>query len=375
MIKKVLITGGHLTPALSVIEELQKRGWKIIFIGRKYASEEEKVLSVEAKIIPQMGIETYFLNAGRVRRIFNLKTIISFLKIPLGFFQALYYVGKTKPAVILSFGGYLSVPVVFAGWLWRIPTITHEQTTVKGLATKFNSLFAKKIAVSWKKNLKDFPSGKVVLTGNPLRKNIFNVDEKYWRSLGFSKNLPLIFITGGNQGSRAINQAVREIVPFLVKKFNVFHQCGHLILPREIQLLRKAKESLPKNLRKRYVFEKYLTTTQMGTLLNKASLIISRAGANTISELAILGKPCLLIPYPWLYQNEQMKNALMLKRVGLGEVLPQKKLTSERLLKSILKMFENISSYRKNAKKAKKLIVLDAGKKIADLVEEIFQNS
>ncbi|MGB9911166.1 MAG: UDP-N-acetylglucosamine--N-acetylmuramyl-(pentapeptide) pyrophosphoryl-undecaprenol N-acetylglucosamine transferase [Microgenomates group bacterium] len=370
--KKIVITGGHLTPALSVIEELEKRGWRIFFIGRKYASEESKTPSVESEVIPQRGIPFYPLIAGRVRRFFNWHTVISWLKIPIGFFQALYYLWKIKPGIILSFGGYLSVPVVFGGWLLRIPVITHEQTTVKGLATKFNSLFAKKIAISWRQTKKNFPKKKTVLTGNPLRKEIFLVEENFWRSLKYPENKPLIFVTGGNQGSQIINQTITKIIPQLLEKVNIFLQCGKLADKEMIKKLGEIKKSLPKELRKSFHYKRYLSPLEMGTLLNKADLVISRSGANTVAELAILGKPAILIPLPWLYQDEQTKNAKMLKRVGIAEILPQSSLTPEILLDLIFKMIKNLNSYQKNAFKAKKLVILDAGKRLADLVEKTF---
>jgi len=371
MAKKVVITGGHLTPALAVAEELKKRGWEIIFFGRKYAAEGVKTPSVESEIVPKIGIPFYPLAAGRIQRRFTRWTIPAILRIPLGFIQAILYLRKIRPDAVLSFGGYVSAPVVFAGWLMRIPVVTHEQTTVKGLATKFNSLFAKKIAVSWKTNLGDFPPQKVVFTGNPIRKDIFKFNKKIWQELNFEKKLPLVFITGGNQGSYTINMAVGEIIPQLVKIANVFHQCGHLNAFADFERLKDIRNKLPEKLKSRYQVKKYLSGEEMGTLLYKADLVVSRAGANTVAELAALGKPCILIPLPWLYQNEQENNARMLEKVGIAEVLLQKDLSGKNLLRLIKKMLDNLSSYQKNAIKAKKLVCLKAAEKIADLLEEV----
>lgn len=371
MKKKIIITGGHLTPALAVIEELQNRGWEIIFIGRKHATEGDKTSSVELEIIPQLGIPFYSLTAGRIQRRFTRWIIPSLLKIPVGFFQAFYYLLRFKPDVILSFGGYLSVPVVFSAWVLKIPVVTHEQTTVKGLATKFNTVFAQKIAVSWSVSLKKFPQNKVVLTGNPIRKETFKVDGNFWKTLNFEGGLPLVFVTGGNQGSHIINQVVEKIVPRLTKITNVFHQCGHLRALGDFERLKKAQEMLLEKLKKRYHVKKYLTAKEMGTLLNKADLVISRAGANTVAELAALGKPGILIPLPWLYQNEQTKNAQMLAKAGICEILPQDQLSGKKLLSLIKKMLANISLYRKSAPSARGLVRLEAAKKIGDLVEEV----
>lgn len=370
--KKIVIAGGHLTPALAVIDELVKSGgWKIFFIGRKYATEKEKTPSVESQLIPEKGIWFTSINAGRFPRYFNRYALLSILKIPLGFFQTFSHLLRFRPQVILSFGGYVSVPVVFAGWLLRIPAITHEQTTVQGLATKINSLFAKRIAVSWPQTLKQFPREKVVLTGNPIRKEIFKVNENMWQILRFPPKLPLIFVTGGNQGSHVINLAVKSALPQLVKIGNVFHQCGHLRALGDYQRLEEAREKLPKELKKRYHVRKYLTGEEMGTLFNKADLVVCRAGANTLTEIAALGKPALFIPLPWLYQDEQTKNAQMLVEAGTAEILPQKDLSEETLHQHIETLIQNLNQYEKNALAAKKLVKPDAAKRIANEIGKV----
>lgn len=372
MKKKIVITGGHLTPALAVIDELIKQGgWEIFFIGRKYATEREKTPSVESQIIPERGIWFAPIDAGRSPRHFNRYALLSFLKIPFGFFQAFYHLLRFRPRAILSFGGYVSVPVVFAGWLLRVPVLTHEQTTVQGLATKINSLFAKRIAVSWRKTLKQFPKRKVVFTGNPIRKEIFKVNEKMWRVLKFPKRLPLVFVTGGNQGSHLINLAVESASPRLLEIGNVFHQCGHLRALGDFERLQKARERLPEKLKKRYHVRKYLTGEEMGTLFNKADLVVCRAGANTLTEIAALGKPVLFIPLPWPYQDEQTKNAQILIEAGIAEILPQKDLSGKKLCQRIGILIQNKKRYEKNAPAAKKLVRLDAAKKIVREIGKI----
>lgn len=370
--RRIVITGGHLTPALAVIDELIKRGgWEILFIGRKHAMEGDKTPSIEAQIIPKRGIWFVSIDAGRVPRYFTRYTISALLKIPLGFLQAFYSLIRFKPDVILSFGGYVSVPVVLAGWLLRIPTVTHEQTAVRGLATKLNTRFAKKIAVSWPQTLDQFPAQKAVLTGNPIRKEIFIVNEKLWRTLNFEKDLPFILVTGGNQGSHVINQVVKEALLELVKKYNLFHQCGHVAIFGDYEQLLEARKKLPSKLKKHYHFKKYVTGQEWSTLLGKADLVVSRAGANIITELAALGKPAILIPLPWLYQDEQTKNAQMLAEAGTGTILPQDKLSSKSLVAEIERAIANLESFRKYASAAKRLVKLDAAKRTVNLVEKL----
>lgn len=365
MKKRIVITGGHLTPALAVIEELIKEDkWEIFFLGRRYASDRERTPSVESLIIPDRGLWFFPISAGRFPRYLDRYAFLSLFKIPLGFLQAFYYLLRFRPRVILSFGGYVSVPVVLAGWLLRIPSLTHEQTAIKGLATRINAPFVKKIAVSWSQTVGYFSSKKVVLTGNPIRKEVFEVNEKIWRLLKFEKDLPLVFITGGNQGSHVINKTVEEILPQLVKVANVFHQCGHLQALGDFEKLQEARGKLSEKLKGRYHVRKYLNAKEMGTLLNKAGLIVARSGANNLTEIAALGKPALFIPYPWLYQDEQTQNAQMLVDVGIAEVLPQKDLSGKNLLQKIETMIQNRKRYEEKAPAAKKTVKLQAARGI-----------
>lgn len=374
MKKKIVVTGGHLTPALAVIEELEKKkNFQIYFFGRQYASEAEKTVSMEMTFLKQKKSIFIPIIAGKVQHHWNRYTLLAYLKIPVGFFHALSYLIKIRPQIILSFGGYVSVPVVLAGWLLRIPIINHEQTTSYGLASKLNSFFANKIAISWEISKKHFPAKKVVLTGNPIRKNILQFDKKVWQAFDFDEKLPLVFITGGNQGSHPINRATGKIINQLVKNYNVFHQAGHLEAKGDFEWLEEIREKLPSQLMNRYHCKKYLDDKEMGTLLNKADLVVSRAGANIVTEMAVLGKPALLIPIPWAYADEQNKNALLLRQAGTATILPQDQLTPQKLAQSIEKIFENINQYQKNSSRAKKLVKLDAAQEVIKLIEKLVQ--
>ena len=371
-IKRVVITGGHLTPALAVIKELRKReDWSIVFIGRQYAAEGEKVPSAESEIIPPLEIPFYPIQAGRIQRRFTRWTIPALLRVPLGFFHSLLILTQVKPRVVLSFGGYLSVPVVLAAWFLGIPIITHEQTAVQGLATKFNVPFARKVAVSWPKSVEQFPAQKVVLTGNPIREEILRFSNKIWQLLKFDKNLPLIFITGGGQGSHSINLVIEKSLLQLLKIANVFHQTGYLEAFGDFERLEKKRGRLSPLLKKRYHLKKYLTGLEFGTILNKADLVVCRAGANTTTELATLGKPAIMIPLPWGGRNEQLKNAQLLVRAGTAEILLQDQLSVSSLIVLVEKMLANQSGYRKNAPQAKALVKADAAVKIVDLLETL----
>jgi len=367
-VKKIIITGGHLTPAQAVIAELEKRGgWKIYYLGRKYSLEGKKIASVESVMIPSMGAQFISVPAGRLQRKLSLHTFLSLFRIPLAFVYAFFFLAKTRPGVFLSFGGYVSVPIVVAGWIWRIPILTHEQTTVLGLANKINSFFASKVLVSFPESLRYFPRQKVVLTGNPIRKEIFSSRVSPIASHMSSEKLPLIYITGGNQGAKIINQAVVEILPKLLEKYRVIHQCGKL----DYQRLQTPDSRLTARLKKRYLLTDYVGLQDIGWVLNRADLVISRSGANIVSDLAALGKVAILIPIPWTSENEQVKNAALLVKAGTSIVLLQLDLSGQSLLEKVKKVMKNLSKYQANGFKAKRLIKLDAAKMIVNQISYV----
>lgn len=395
MKKRILITGGHLSPALAVIEELKKSGhWQISFVGRKYPLEGDKALSLEYQTIKKLGLPFLELKTGRLQRRFTRFTISSLLKIPLGFLQALFFVSKVRPDVILSFGGYIAFPIVVAAWLFKTVVVTHEQTMSPGLANRLIGYFSQKICVSWPENVKNFPKEKVVLTGNPIRKEVFNHKSfallrkrkehlGWWRGSDLdssevksvfdttNENLPLIYITGGSLGAHAINEVVMEILPQLLAKYRVIHQCGDSTVYQDFEKLQATRYKLQVKLRKRYYLTKFIGLEDIGWVLHKADFVVSRAGANTITELLALGKPAILIPLPWAGGGEQAKNAQILKKLGSAEILPQEKLTPQTFFQCFETLKENIDEYKKNAEKGKKLIKLDATEKIVDILEEI----
>jgi UDP-N-acetylglucosamine--N-acetylmuramyl-(pentapeptide) pyrophosphoryl-undecaprenol N-acetylglucosamine transferase len=336
---KIVISGGHLTPALAVIPRLREKGWQVFFFGRKTAIEGDPTTSVEYQLIKEMGIPFYGLTSGRLQRKFTIYTLSSLLKIPLGFFQSLYYLIRIRPQLVLSFGGYLALPVAAAAWLLGMPVVTHEQSVVPGLATKIIGRWAKKICLSWKETENYFPY-KTILTGNPLRPEIFYQGEKPESITISEEKLPLIYITGGSLGSNAINEVIGQILSELVDHFRIVHQSGQSKFFDDISKLSRAFSLLPPEKRSRYFLTKYLKAIEVGWVLNKADLVIGRAGANTVAELVALQKKAILIPLPWAGQKEQQENALQIEKMGLAKILPQEELTGPRLLSTIYSMME-----------------------------------
>jgi UDP-N-acetylglucosamine--N-acetylmuramyl-(pentapeptide) pyrophosphoryl-undecaprenol N-acetylglucosamine transferase len=354
---KILITGAHFTPAQAVIEELKKlEDIEIIYVGRKHTIEGDKTPSVESQVLPKLGVKFYSLTAGRLRRYLSLWTIISLLKIPLGFIQAFYILLKEKPDVVVSFGGYVSVPVVVDAWLLNKPVLMHEQTLVTGLANKINGFFADKIAVSFDTDY-SFPKQKLDLTGNPIRKELMREGGEFSKR----ERVPLIYVTGGNQGAHVINEAVGEVLEKLTEKAYVYHQTGDSKF-NDFDKLSEARSNLKNP--KRYVVKKWFDVSELVKIYNEADLVVSRAGANTLTELAYFGIPTLVIPIPYLHRDEQNKNAKFFENAGLTKILSQTKLNGDSLYDEISDMLTNISDLKKSAQNAGRFVYPDAAKRL-----------
>lgn len=363
---KICVTGGHLTPALATVKELQNRGaHDIFYIGRKTATEGDKTPSIESQIVPQLGLRFFAIHPGRLQRSFSRYTIPSLMRVPWSFFESLSILLKENPNILVSFGGYVSLPVVLAGWCLRIPIVTHEQTAVVGLANRIISHFATRIAVSFESSLKYFPPKKTILTGNPIRTDSFEVKN---RRLLIQSRRPVILIYGGNQGSHVINVTVAKILPKLLDKYFIIHQVGAAGVYNDYEVMEEIKSKLPAKQASNYRLERYIGPDEIGAIFRSTDLAISRAGANTIIDLAANKIPSIFIPLPFATHDEQTKNARLLVDAGSAEILPQRELTPDRLHAVTTMMIENLRRYKKGATNAKKLVRFDAAKRLADEV-------
>ncbi len=373
---KIAIIGGHLSPALSVIDVLPKNT-KLLFIGRRYTFEGDKTLSLEYKTITGLGIQFLPIITARFQRKFTRYTIPSLFKLPTGFIQAFSILNKFKPDVVLGFGGYLEIPVVLASFFLRIPVVIHEQTQEAGLANKISSRFAKKICVSWKSSEKHFPKEKTTFTGNPIRKFKILASRRSGQNSKLKiqeDNLPLIYITGGSAGSHFINNLVEGCLEKLLRNFRIIHQTGETEEFKDFTKLIALRKKLSPKLTERYVIQEFIEPFDVFRLLKRATLVIGRSGINTVCELMYIGTPCLLIPLPFSQNNEQFKNAVLLKKIGICEIADQTYLDSEKFYRIIKSMINNIENYKKNAHKAKSFVHKDAGLKIVKVLEYAAKN-
>ena len=359
---KVVLVGGHLSPALAVLEKLEKKD--VYYIGRKHSFEGDNALSLEYQEIAKLGIPFFALKTARLQRKFTKYTLLSFLKMPIGFYQALKILNKIKPDVVLCFGGYLSVPVGLAASVLRMPIVIHEQTLAIGFANKILSPLAKKICISWESSENFFPKEKTVLTGNPIKQDTLKL-------LNYKKilnNPPLIYITGGSSGSHAINGLVRNSLEKLLEKYVIFHQTGDSGLYNDFEKLTLIKNSLTEKYSKNYTLTKFLDVKESSQMLAKADLVVGRSGINTVTELIYLEKPALFIPLPFSQKNEQAKNANFMKDLGLAEIIEQNFLTPDLFILEISSMFKNIKKY----KLRKKVVFQNSTENIINVLKDVY---
>jgi UDP-N-acetylglucosamine--N-acetylmuramyl-(pentapeptide) pyrophosphoryl-undecaprenol N-acetylglucosamine transferase len=356
--------GGHFAPALAVIEKLPQ-DWDVLLVGRKYSLEGDKALSFEYQTAKQLGIPFRPVTTGRLQRTLTKHTFLSLLKTPIGLYQSIQTMRFFRPDVVLTFGGYVSVPVVLAAKALRIPIIVHEQILEAGAANKFAARFAKKVCISWNESSRFFPKEKIILTGNPIRR-ITSGKQKVPK---FKDKLPCLYITGGSAGAHAINLLIEGCIEQLLASYNIIHQTGDAKEFNDFERLNSLRNNLSETLKQRYLLKKFIDPADVFEIYQQADLIVSRSGINTVTELLYFGKPSLLIPLPYGQRNEQLKNALFIKSIGLSEVEEQKDLTPEKVYLKIREMFDTIDAYRKNAEKGKKLLDVHAADKIIEVIK------
>ena len=370
--KLILLTGGHLTPALAIIPELQKNGFEVHFAGRVNAMEGDTALSEEYKEITKLKIPFHKISTGRIQRTLTSHSLSSLFKIPLGIIQAEKLITNLKPDCILSFGGYMAVPISISAKIHGIPIVTHEQTVTLGLANRLISKLANLNLVSHEESLKDFPKEKTILVGNPIRKEVFDnikdlLPKEFADKIG---KYPLIYITGGNQGSHAINNAVKKILPEILEKYLIINQTGSGKNSEDFKFLSELKMALPESLKEKYLLYPYISSELIGTVLGNADLIISRSGANTISEITALKKVAILIPLPNSGGGEQLKNAQKLVEKGVAVILNQADL-EDKLLTNIEETIKSLSTYKLKYNKISLTYNLKTSLEIVVIIERL----
>ncbi|CAM3525032.1 undecaprenyldiphospho-muramoylpentapeptide beta-N-acetylglucosaminyltransferase [Marinicrinis lubricantis] len=351
MAGKIMFTGGgtagHVTVNLALIPRLQQEGWTCEYIG----SYE----GIEKQLVSQLKDVTYYgISTGKLRRYLDIKNMKDPFRVMKGVMQAYRMIRKSKPDVVFSKGGFVSVPVVLGAWLNRVPAVIHESDLTPGLANKIAMPFAKKICVTFPETMNHVSKDKAVLVGGVIRDELRSGSKTRGYGLcGFTSEKPVILIMGGSQGSKVINEKIRSLLGRLTDRFQIVHICG--------------KNQVDASINNRYYKQFEYVHEELADLLAMTDLVVSRAGSNSIFEFLALRKPMLLIPLSRIAsRGDQILNAASFVKSGYAESIQEEELTDERFMAAIDRLYDQRMQYVQQMNKAQ-------DSSVDDLVEMIKQ--
>lgn len=359
-------TGGHVLPALACVEELRARGHvdDVLWIGSQDGHERGAAHVA--------GIRFVSIPTGKFRRYFSVRNLTDAVRVPMGILAARSALRGFRPHVVLSTGGFVSVPTVMAA-RGIAPVLTHEQTAILGLATRINARFADILALS---HAQTEPEAQklhkgVVVTGNPVRHGLSAGDRKRGLAwMGFDDGLPVLYVTGGARGASPINQRIAALLPGILEHAQILHQTGPLTANSDARDLGAIRDALPNPLRARYTVVEFVRD-ELSDVYAAADVVLGRAGAGTIAELAYVGKPAVLVPLPGSGGNEQMLNARVLEKAGGAIIIPQHEATGDRLRQELLALLADPDRRALMAIAARTAARPDAASNLADLLVRI----
>lgn len=345
-------TGGHIYPAIAIINKIKEEEpqSEILYIGTTNRMEKD--------LIPELGIKYEEIEVSGLKRkltLENFKVLSQFLKAR----------GKCKkiikefdPDVVIGAGGYVTGPVIWAGKKLGKKTFIHEQNSVVGLTNKYLTKYADKIGVSFESTMSFFPKNKVVLTGNPCSEKAIKMKKADKENYGLSKNKKLVLIVMGSLGSKTINDKIVSFLDaFKNKEYEVMFVTGNSYYEKVKNI------KLPSNVKiAPFIYE-------MPSLMKATDLMITRAGASTMSEILVLGVPAIFIPSPYVTNNHQYKNAMDLVNKNAALILEEKDLTKDNLINLIDKTLSNKESYNNIKNNLKSLGIKDSGERIYELLK------
>lgn len=349
--KKIIMTGGgtagHVTPNLALVPLLKEKGYEIFYIG--------SYTGIEKKLVEDAGITYYGISSGKLRRYHDWKNFTDPFRVIKGFSEANQLMKHIQPDVVFSKGGFVSVPVVMAAARQHIPAIIHESDMTPGLANKLAIPFASKVCCNFPETMQYLPDGKAVHTGSPIRKELFSGNKEAGLEFtGFNTDKPVILIMGGSIGSRFINNAVWASLDTLLEKFQIVHLVG--------------KGNINNDLVGRAGYKQYeFISEQLNDIFAMTDLMISRAGANSISEILALKIPNILIPLSAAAsRGDQILNAASYEKQGFSTVLQEEELTGELLVNSVEDVYARRDEIKEKMASSK---LLDANNTIMNLIE------
>lgn len=348
-------TGGHIYPGIAIAQEFKRRdpGTKVVFVGTAHG--------METRIVPREGFELELIEVSALKRVGTWRRIKSLAQLPLSFLKVRSLMKKLRPDVVIGVGGYASGPVVLVASLMGIPTMIAEQNALPGFTNRVLGRFVRAAAVSFEE-ARGFFRGKAEITGNPVRADFFSITD---RQPGERIN---VLITGGSQGSRAINEAMSRALTLFkddLARFSFTHQTGEA----DFEKVRRAYAELGIDAEVKPFIENMVSEFAL------ADLVISRAGATTVAELAAAGKPALMIPFPFAADDHQRKNAEAVERAGAGRMILQAELTSDRLVRELLWLANDRAQLFRMAESSRRLGHPDAAASVVNLALRVMRQS
>ena len=351
--RKIVLTGGgtagHVSPNLALIPRLLQAGYEVDYIGTEKGIEREMIARV-----PQ--VHYHAVKSGKLRRYFSWQNFTDPFRVLAGAVQSARLMGKLKPDVVFSKGGFVSVPVVFGAWLHRIPVVCHESDLTPGLANKLCRPFARKFATTFPE-CADALGAKAEMTGTPLRPELFQGSRARGLALlGFTGEKPVLLMMGGSLGAQSVNKVLREALPELLKRFDLCHICGKGNLEPALEGTQGYRQL-------------EFADKELPDLLATADLVLSRAGSNALCEFQALGKPMLLVPYPkGASRGDQILNAQSLEKRGLCRVLLQEQLTRASLVAALERLWADREQWTAALRDAPPA---DGTKRVLEMIEEV----
>lgn len=355
-------TGGHIYPALAIGREAAEKepGSELLYIGT--------TKGLESRIVPAQGVPFESIDISGFRRSLSLENVRTIARFIQGVRRSKALLKRFKPDIVVGTGGYVCGPVVYAASRLGIPTLIHEQNVVPGLTNKFLSRYASAVAVSFADSLPHFAGrAKVKHTGNPVASTVKKADKaKGFTSLGLPPETPFVLAVGGSRGAQAVNDAILAMLPRLADLPGV-----HFVFVTGERYYEDAKArliDLPAGVADRVHPLAYVHN--MPEVLAASSLIVSRAGASSLAEITSLGVPSILIPSPNVTNNHQQPNAESLAHAGAGEMILEKDLTGDTLLRSVASIMRDAALRQKMAQASRALGMPDAA---ASIYEQMLQ--
>ncbi len=351
-------TGGHIYPAIAIANELKQRypNAKFLFVGANDRMEMEKV--------PQNGYDIKGLWISGIQRKLTIKNLLFPFKLISSLYNANKIINKFKPDVVIGTGGFASGPTLMRANAKGIPTLVQEQNSFPGITNKLLAKKSNTICVAYDGLERFFPKEKIIKTGNPVRQDLLDIETKRVKAQNFfklDKNKKTLLVIGGSLGARAINKLIEKNIDWLIgNNIQVIWQTGKLY-----------EQEYKKYNRKEGV-QTYAFLNKMDLAYSASDFIISRAGAGSISELCIVGKPTILIPSPNVAEDHQTKNAQAIADKNAGILLKESEI--DKFQKIFKELINNNQKQKELSKNIKELALPNATKHIADEVERLIKN-